>query len=113
MAVAGSFLAYAVYRYRHQATSANWEAIKASNGIVRKPRISLCHRPWTFMRNSMACDALNAQHLNYLETLKAFWVLSSPPMQIINITTSAFMTLLVSPSRLPEANHSSGPQEYF
>ena len=51
----------------------------------------------------MACDALNAQHLNYLETLKAFWVLSSPPMQIINITTSASMTLLVarlgSPSR--------------
>ncbi|KAJ6887678.1 hypothetical protein NC652_028827 [Populus alba x Populus x berolinensis] len=126
MAVAGSFLGYVVYRYRHQATSANWEgcqrlpiivynvespssttfynkAIKTSKDIVQKPRINLSHRPWTFMRNSMACDALNAQHLNYLETLKAFWVLSSPPMQIINITTSACMTLLVarlgSPSR--------------
>lgn len=63
------------------------------------------------MRNSMACDALNAQHVNYSETLKAFWVLSSPPMQINNITISACMTLLVarfvSPSRLPEANHSN------
>lgn len=85
--------------------------IKTSKGIVWKPRINLCHMPWTFMRNSMACDALNAQHVNYSETLKAFWVLSSPPMQINNITISACMTLLVarlvSPSRLPEANHSN------